>query len=118
MGDDAFNKLTNTPTFTNVQQVIVRDIMTSDAKELFLIYDNKDQTVNRIIGFCSPLGLRMLSESNFHHSDGTFHTKAKYHWPTLCISCLVSKWFPNMIKTKKNYDKIISNERFHVHGYT
>jgi hypothetical protein len=67
-----------TPTFTNVQQVIVRDIMTSDAKELFLIYDNKDQIVNRIIGFCSPLGLRMLSESNFHHSDGTFHTKAKY----------------------------------------
>jgi len=50
--------------------------MTSDAKELFLIYDNKDQTVNRIIGFCSPLGLRMLSESNLHHSDGTFHTKA------------------------------------------
>ncbi len=26
-----------TLTFTNVQQVIVRDIMTSDAKELFLI---------------------------------------------------------------------------------
>jgi len=41
MGDDAFNKLTNTPTFTNVQQVIVRDITTSDAKELFLIYDGK-----------------------------------------------------------------------------
>jgi len=31
--------------------VIVRDIMTSDTKELFLIYDNKGQTVNRIIGF-------------------------------------------------------------------
>jgi len=56
MGDDAFNKLTNTPTFTNVQQVIVRDIMTCDAKELFLIYDNKDQTVNRIIGLIKYLG--------------------------------------------------------------
>ena len=28
------------------------NIMTTDAKELFLIYDNKDQTVNKILGFC------------------------------------------------------------------
>jgi len=28
------------------------NIMTTDAKELFLIYDNKDQTVNKLLGFC------------------------------------------------------------------
>ena len=75
--------------------------MTSDAKELFLIYDNKDQTVNRIIGFCSPLGLRMLSESNFHHSDGTFHTKAKYFGQLYVFHA----WFP-YLKYDKNEEKV------------
>lgn len=36
-----------------------------------------DQTVNRIIEFCSLVGLKMLSESNFHHSDRRFQTKSK-----------------------------------------
>ena len=68
----------STQRYTNVQQIIVKDIMTSDEKELFLIYDNKQHTVNRIIGLCSPTGLKMLSESTFHHSDGTFFIKSSY----------------------------------------
>ncbi len=75
--------------------------MTSDAKELFLIYDNEDQTVNRIIRFCSPLGLHMLSESNFHHSDGTFRTKAKYFGQLFVFHA----WFP-YLKYDKNEEKV------------
>jgi hypothetical protein len=60
----------------SAQQIIIDKTFTSNNKDPFLIYDNK--RVNRIIGFGSPTGLRMLSESKAHHGDGTFHTKSKY----------------------------------------
>jgi hypothetical protein len=78
--------------------------MTSDANELFLIYDNKDQTdrtesLNSTRSSCSPLGVCMLSESN-----GTSHTKAKYFGQLYVFQA----WFPYlkyMLKTKKKYDR-------------
>ncbi len=43
--------------------------MTLNGKEPFNFYDN--HKTNRIIGFASPIGLQCLSESKYHHADGT-----------------------------------------------
>ena len=70
------NNKQNSQSYTSSQEVIIERTFTANNKDDFLIYDNK--RFNRIVGFCSPIGLRMLAESKTHHSDGTFHTKSKY----------------------------------------
>ena len=62
------------PTPTSLSEVIVHDTLTKDGKFNFLIYDNHKK--NRILVFVSPIGLKMLSDSDKWHSDGTFHTKS------------------------------------------
>jgi hypothetical protein len=52
--------------------IVIENKMTSN-NEPFMIFDNKKK--NRIVLFCSPTGLKILSESLTWHSDGTFHTK-------------------------------------------
>jgi hypothetical protein len=43
----------------------------------YLLYDNKKKK-ERIMIFCSPIGLLILAKSLFWHGDGTFHSAAKY----------------------------------------
>ena len=76
---DRFKRIrskTRNPNPTSLSNVVVNDIKTKDGKFNFMIYDNHKK--NRILVFVSYTGLKMLSESNKWHSDGTFHTKAKY----------------------------------------
>ena len=63
------------PNALTLSDVIIEHTLTSYNKR-FLLFDN--QKKNRIIIFCSDVGLQMLSESSIFHSDGTFHTKSKY----------------------------------------
>ena len=56
--------------------VKVNDRFTADGHSLFLIYDKPG--INRILVFCSLIGLIMLSKSLKWHADGIFHTKSKY----------------------------------------
>ena len=44
----------------------------------FLLYDN--EIVRRLMVFCSPLGLLILSLCDKWHADGTFHVASKYFW--------------------------------------
>jgi hypothetical protein len=60
----------------NLADVKVNDRFTADGHSLFLIYDKPGK--NRILVFCSLIGLIMLSKSLKWHADGTFHTKSKY----------------------------------------
>ena len=53
------------PTPTSLSEVIVHDTLTKDGKFNFLIYDNHKK--NRILVFVSPIGLKMLSESDKWH---------------------------------------------------
>jgi hypothetical protein len=64
------------PNAQSMAEVTVHDTMTTNGKFKFLIYDNHKK--NRILVFASPTGLKMLSECEKWHADGTFHTKSRY----------------------------------------
>ena len=58
-----------------MSEVVVTNTLTGRG-EPFLIFDNKKK--NRILLFCSPNGLHILSKSKTWHGDGTFHCAAKF----------------------------------------
>ena len=64
------------PNATSLATVVVSDKKTKDGRFGFLIFDNHKP--NRILVFASPTCLKILSENDFWHSDGTYHTKRKY----------------------------------------
>ncbi|CAF0786549.1 unnamed protein product, partial [Brachionus calyciflorus] len=53
----------------------------------FVLFDSND--TDRIIGFCSPIGLEILSKAKRLHSDGTFKSTPKLYYQTFCIHA----WF-------------------------
>ena len=53
----------------------------------FLIFNSKN---NKILLFCSPDGMKCLSESSYWHSDGTFHAAAKYFY-----QLYIHSWYNN-----------------------
>ena len=61
---------------TSLATVVVSDKKTKDGRFGFLIFDNHKP--NRILVFASPTCLKILSENDKWHSDGTYHTKRKY----------------------------------------
>ncbi|CAF1080751.1 unnamed protein product [Brachionus calyciflorus] len=50
---------------------------TSNKIDKFLIYKPKKK---KKLGFCSKIGLEILSKSSEWHEDGTFHVAAKYFY--------------------------------------
>ena len=62
--------------YDTAENLIVHDKFTSNGTDPFLIYDNHKH--NRILGWCSKVGLQMLAKSKYHHADGTFHTRSRY----------------------------------------
>ena len=80
------------PNPQSMADVIVHDTI--------LIHDNHKR--NRILVFASPTGLRMLSECEKWHADGTFHTKSKYFGQLYTIHA----FYPNKDYYKANPDKV------------
>lgn len=70
------SKAKQTTPYNSIESIGINDKMTLNGKETFNFYDN--HKTNRIIGFASPTSLKCLSESKYHHADGTFHTTARY----------------------------------------
>ena len=60
----------------NLADVKVDNRFIADGYSLFLIYDKPG--INRILVYCSFIGLIMLGKSLKWHADGTFQTKSKY----------------------------------------
>ncbi|CAF0975229.1 unnamed protein product, partial [Brachionus calyciflorus] len=69
-------KVVKTPQYSSIEQIQIRDKFTSNGKDIFYFFDNHKK--NRSFGFASQTGLKCLSESQFYHADGTFHTKTRY----------------------------------------
>ena len=88
------------PNPQSMAEVIVHDTMTTNGKFKFLIHDNHKR--NRILVFASPTGLRMLSECEKWHADGTFHTKSKYFGQLYTIHA----FYPSKDYDKANPDKV------------
>lgn len=85
--------------------------LTSDSKP-FVLFDSKDS--DRIIGFCSPIGLEILKKCTQVHIDGTFKSTPKIYYQTYGIHCwLFQQMFPAVFvllgeKTEKVYKKTLS----------
>lgn len=87
------------PNPNSLSEVVVSITTTKDGSP-FLIHDNHQ--TNRILVFASQTGLKMLSESERWHADGTFHTKSKYFGQLYTIHA----YFPSKKFDKDNEDQV------------
>lgn len=85
--------------------------LTTDNKP-FVLFDSKDQ--DRIIGFCSPVNLKILKKTKQIHIDGTFKSTPKIFYQTYGLhSLLFGQMFPSVYvllgqKTERIYKKMLS----------
>ncbi|CAF1004023.1 unnamed protein product, partial [Brachionus calyciflorus] len=95
--------------------------LTTDNKP-FVLFDSNDQ--DRIIAFCSPVGLEILKKTKQIHVDGTFKSTPKIFYQTYGLhSWLFGQMFPSVYvllgqKTERIYRKMLSllKEACHEHG--
>ncbi|CAF0869379.1 unnamed protein product, partial [Brachionus calyciflorus] len=78
----------------------------------FVLFDSKDN--DRIIGFCSPIGLEILSKAKRLHSDGTFKCTPRLYYQTFCIHVwFLEQMFPCLFvllkeKSESIYRKMLT----------
>ncbi|CAF0823071.1 unnamed protein product [Brachionus calyciflorus] len=81
------------PHVNNTEEIILEGeyIVCQDGKNRFLLFDTKDN--DRIIAFASDTGLKILSQSDSWHVDGTFKAAPKCYAQVFTINA----WFMNQM---------------------
>ena len=103
---------------TNLNSIVLTDKYTTITRPLsykedrnFLIYKSSN---NRILVFCSLIGLEILSKSDSWHGDGTFHVAAKYYYQLYLIHAwIMYRMIPCVFalmgrRREKDYDKVFN----------
>ncbi|CAF0726925.1 unnamed protein product [Brachionus calyciflorus] len=84
--------------------------LTTDNKP-FVLFDSNDQ--DRILGFCSPVGLEILKRTKQIHIDGTFKSTPRIYYQTFGLhSWIFSQMFPSVYvllgqKSERIYKKML-----------
>ena len=72
----------------------------------FLLFDSGDD--DRIIGFCSPTGMKILSICVQWHVDGTYKSSPKYYYQSFSIhSWYLDQMFPCLYVCLKEKSELI-----------